>query len=348
METKFTIISGYNMTGKTVVTDLLKEFDVFNIPAHTAEFNLLRIQGGLLDLYNALEEDWSPIRSDAAIRRFKKVVLKLGSKAELRKPASLFIANGMNYNNYFNNNFFNITDRYIGSLIDYTYNIEWPYLSIDNGPLNQFLERIYRGLNKKKIFHSEVYGSLQNHFIVNTRNYIDELFNSISLDGPKNFVLHNAVEPFNPTRGLNLFNDAKIIIVHRDPRDVYASNYVRNEAFSPSFEVARHWELKMGLTSAGNIETFIKRQKAQYDRVKSNSDDSRILRLSFEQIVMNHESTIKSICSFLNMNEKQQIRKGEFFKPELSKKNIGLWKLMKNQTNILLIENELNKYCYNG
>jgi hypothetical protein len=48
------------------------------------------------------------------------------------------------------------------------------------------------------------------------------------------------------------------------------------------------------------------------------------------------------------MNEKQQIRKGEFFKPELSKKNIGLWKLMKNQTNILLIENELNKYCYNG
>lgn len=336
------------MTGKTVVTDILKEFDDFNVPAHTAEFNLLRIQGGLLDLYNALEEDWSPIRSDAAIRKFKQVVLKLGSKADLRKPASLFIANGMNYNNFFNNKFFDISDRYIDSLIDHTYNIEWPYLSIDKGPANQFLERIYRGLYKKKIFHSEVYGSSQNNFIENTRSYIDELFNSISFDGPKNFVLHNAVEPFNPTRGLNLFNDAKIIIVHRDPRDVYASNFVRNEAFSPSFEVARHWDLKMGLTSADNIKTFIKRQKAQYDRVKSYNDDCRILRLSFEQIVMNYERTIKSIYSFLNINEKQHIRKGVFFKPELSKKNIGLWKLMKDQTNISLIKNELNKYCYNG
>ena len=336
------------MTGKTVVTDLLKEFDVFNIPAHTAEFNLLRIQGGLLDLYNALEEDWSPIRSDAAIRRFKKVVLKLGTKANFRKPSSLFIANGMNYNNYFNNNFFDITDRYLESLIDYTYNIEWPYLSIDKGPVNQFFERINRTLNKKKVFHSQVFGSIKNNFIENTRSYIDELFNSISFDGPKNFVLHNAVEPFNPTRGLNLFNHAKIIIVQRDPRDVYASNFVKNEVFSPSFEVTRHWDLKMGLTSAGNIETFIKRQKAQYDRIKSSNDDSRILRLSFEQIVMNYESSIKSICTFLNISEQQQILKGKFFKPELSKKNIGLWKLMKDQTNISHIENQLNKYCYNG
>lgn len=336
------------MTGKTVVTDILKEFDDFNIPAHTAEFNLIRIQGGLLDLYNALEEDWSPIRSDAAIRRFKKVVLKLGTKANFGKPASLFIANGMNYNNYFNNNFFDITDRYLDSLIDYTYNIEWPYLSIDNGPLNQFMERIKRTLNKKKVFHNQVFGSIKNNFIENTRSYIDELFNSTSFDGPKNFVLHNAVEPFNPTRGLNLFNNAKIIIVHRDPRDVYASNFVQNEVFSPSFEVKRHWDLKMGLTSADNIETFIKRQKAQYDRVKASSDDSRVLRLSFEQIVMNYESSIKSICAFLNISEQQQIRKGQFFKPELSKKNIGLWKLMKDQTNISLIENQLNKYCYNG
>lgn len=336
------------MTGKTVVTDILKEFDDFNVPAHTAEFNLIRIQGGLLDLYNALEEDWSPIRSDAAIRRFKKVVLKLGTKASFRKPSSLFIANGMNYNNYFNNKFFDITDRYLKSLIDYTYNIEWPYLSIDKGHVNQFWERINRTLNKKKIFHSEVYGSIKDNFIENTRNYIDELFNSTSFDGPKNFVLHNGVEPFNPTRGLNLFNNAKIIIVHRDPRDVYASNFVKNEVFSPSFEVKRHWDLKMGLTSADNIETFIKRQKAQYDRVKSSNDDSRILRLSFEQIVMNYESSIKSICAFLNISEQQQIRKGQFFKPELSKKNIGLWKLMKDQTNISLIENQLNKYCYNG
>jgi hypothetical protein len=348
MQTNFIIVSGYNMTGKTVITDLLKEFNEFNVPAHTAEFNLLRIQGGLLDLFNALEEDWSPIRSDAAIRRFKKVVLKLGTKASFKKPLSLFIANGMNYNNYFNNNFFDISNRYINSLIDYTYNIEWPYLSIENGPMNQLFDRIKSRLYKKRVFTKVIYGSIQNNFVQNTRNYIDELFNSFSLETTRTFVLHNAVEPFNPTRGLNLFNNAKIIIVHRDPRDIYASNFVRNHVFSPSFEVARHWDLKIGLTSADNIHTFIKRQKAQYDRVKLINDDERILRLSFEQIVMNYEDTIKNICNFLNINKNQHIYKGQFFKPELSKKNIGLWKHMKDQTNILLIEKELNKYCYNG
>ena len=72
---KYAVISGYSMTGKTVVTDILKEFQGYNVPIHIAEFNLLRIQGGLLDLCTALHDDWSPIRSDAAIRRFKNVVL---------------------------------------------------------------------------------------------------------------------------------------------------------------------------------------------------------------------------------------------------------------------------------
>lgn len=345
---KYTIISGFNFTGKTVITDILKEFDGFIVPIHTAEFNLLRIQGGLLDLYNALEEDWSPIRSDAALRRFRKVVLKLGMNASFRNPSSLFLANGMNYNKFFDGKFFEITERYLDSLIDYSYNIEWPYLSIDESPFKQFYSRLQWTFFKKKVFLREVFGTDEKGFVEKTKKYLDELFQTNSTPQTKTVVMHNTVEPFNPTRGLNLFNNAKIIIVQRDPRDIYAANFVRDGAFLPSFEVDRHWELKMGLTGADKIGTFIKRQVAQNNRVKKDKDDHRVLRLRFEEIVMNYEETLQKIYNFLEVDSSIHIAKGTYFKPELSKNNIGLWKLMEDQTNIKLIEKELINYCYNG
>ena len=343
---KYTIISGFNMTGKTVITDILKEFDGYNVPIHTSEFNLLRIQGGILDLYNALEEDWSPIRSDAAIRRFRKVFLKLGMNASFKKPISLFLANGANYNQFFNGMFFKITNNYVNSLIDYSYDIEWPYLAIDESPFKQFFTRVQSTFLKKKVFYREVYGTDKKDFIKKTKNYLDELFQTISTPNTKTFVMHNTIEPFNPTRGLNLFDDAKIIIVQRDPRDVYAANYVRDGAYVPTFEVKRHWELKMGLTGADKIDTFIKRQLAQYNRVKKNKDDDRVLRLRFEEIVINYEQTLQKIYNFLNIDSTVHSNKGKFFKPELSKNNIGLWKMMGDNKEIKLIEKALPDYCY--
>lgn len=343
---KYTIISGFNMTGKTVITDILKEIDGFNVPIHTFEFNLLRIQGGILDLYNALEEDWSPIRSDAAIRRFRKITLKLGMNASFKNPISLFVANGTNYNKFFNGSFIKITNDYVNSLIDYSYEIEWPYLAIDESPFRQFYLRILRNIMKKKTFKREVYGTDKKDFVNKTKNYLNDLFKTISTPSTKTFVMHNTIEPFNPTRGLDLFDDAKIIIVQRDPRDVYASNYVRDVAYIPSYEVKRHWDLKMALTSADKIDLFIKRQLAQYNRIKKNKDDDRVLRLRFEEIVLNYEETLQKIYNFLNIDSSEHSLKNKFFKPELSKKNIGLWKKMDNSKEIKLIENTLQEFCY--
>lgn len=343
---KYVVVSGYSMTGKTVVTDILKEFKGYNVPIHTAEFNLLRIQGGLLDLCTALYDDWSPIRSDAAIRRFKNVVLRTGTVASIRDPKSLFISNGMNYDAFFNNRFLEISEKYIQSLIDYQYKIEWPYLSIDESPIKQFQTRLERILFKKKIFWRNVYGTVSKEFIPKTQIYLDSLFSELASESTIAFVMHNTVEPYNPIRGLNLFNNARIIIVQRDPRDVYSSNFVRNGAFVPDFEVNRHWNLKLGVTGAGNIDTFIQRQLAQFTKVNSEFDDDRVLRILFEDLVLDYELTLKKIYDFLDETPEIHIKKGEFFKPELSSRNIGLWKKMTDQTVISKIESALKPYCY--
>ena len=64
-------LSGYAFTGKHAVIDLVREFAGYTVAHFQFEFNLLRIQGGIRDLETALSDDWSPIRSDAAVRRFR-------------------------------------------------------------------------------------------------------------------------------------------------------------------------------------------------------------------------------------------------------------------------------------
>jgi hypothetical protein len=252
----------------------------------------------------------------------------------------------MNYDAFFNNRFFELSEEYIQSLIDYEYKIEWPYLSIDESPIKQFQTRLERTLFKKKIFWRNVYGTVSKEFIPKTQTYLDSLFSELVSESTTAYVMHNAVEPYNPIRGLNLFNNARIIIVQRDPRDVYSSNFVRNGAFVPTFEVDRHWDLKLGVTGAANIDTFIQRQLAQFTKVDTELDDERVLRIRFEDLVLDYELTLKKIYEFLGETPEIHIKKGEFFKPELSSKNIGLWKKMTDQTVISKIESALKPYCY--
>ena len=71
----------------------------FAEPAHlfAFEFALFRIQGGILDLETALWSDWSPVRSDAAIRRFRRLIRRVGVQNTIGDPRSWLTAIGWNY-----------------------------------------------------------------------------------------------------------------------------------------------------------------------------------------------------------------------------------------------------------
>lgn len=347
---KFVDISGFGHSGKGVLTDLLNEFDGYQVPHHNFEFNLLRIQGGLLDLCTALHDDWSPIRSDAAICRFKKVVLRLGTSAQLTRPYSMFIANGMNYEHYFNYNFFRLSEQYIKLLINYSYEGDWPYPFVDESSIKQFYQRVILNVFRKKLFNRTVYFAAPDNFLYLTRKYLDDLFSCIRNEDTKVFVLQNALEPFNPARGLNLFEDAKSIIVQRDPRDIYASIFVKSNVFIPEYEKKYFWRMKGSFLNTDNIQNFIKRQKLQISKIKPTVDDRRILRLRFEDIVLKYNETIEKILNFLGETPTIHVRKKKFFDPEESKKNIGIWKQMKGKDEyvIKLINEELRYLCYSN
>lgn len=344
---KFLDISGYGHSGKGVLTDLFKEFYGYNVPHPNFEFNLLRIQGGLHDLKFSLVDNWSPIRSNAAILRFEKLIKRIGPKANLFKPKSLFYANGMNYDLYFNQKFTLLSNKFINSLISYTYEGDWPYNLIDEIPIKQFIQRIERNIighiNYKSIIN--VTSINKNDFIVLTQNYLHSLFNEIKKPEETTFVMHNAFEPFNPQNSIELFDNSKSIIVQRDPRDIYASLFVDKEGYYVSNETSDHWKQKISFLGAESVDNFCKRQLIQFQQV-SRETNPNVLRIRYEDIILKYDQTLNEIYNFLGEEPSVHINKKLFFNPENSKKNIGLWKKVNRNEEIQIIEEKLSNFLY--
>ena len=342
----FVDISGFGHSGKSVLSELFKEFDGFNVPDINFEFNLIRIQGGLIDLSYSLCENWSPIRSDSAIRRFTKLIDRIGPSATLKKPISLFKSNGMNYDSAFNNKFSFHSYNYINSLINFKYKGYWPYQFIDEPYYIQFIERLKSniGINLNK--SSTITVSAPSNFISLTKDYLNNLFQEITDINDNYIITHNALEPFNPTKGMSFFENGKIIVVQRDPRDIFSSAASQLEGFIPNFEKKSYWAIKNSFLRVDNVDEFIYRQKLYFNQVQKYQDNENVLRLKFEDIVLNYENTLQEIFIFLGVDDKIHKKKQKYFIPNKSIKNIGLWRSNTDQKIINKIYKELNEFCY--
>ena len=95
-------ISGFGHSGKTAVSDLLREVKGVEFHDHNFEFGLLRLPDGILELEEALCGNWSPVRSDRAIKRFRRIcnILNHG------------------YSNNLCKTFLEDSEQYIESLVD--------------------------------------------------------------------------------------------------------------------------------------------------------------------------------------------------------------------------------------
>ena len=327
-EVKFLDLSGYAFTGKHAVIDLVREFEGYHVPHFAFEFNLLRIQGGILDLKTALVDDWSPIRSDAAIRRFKKLVRSMGTKNSRLDPRTWFVATGINYDEYFNHQFFTLSERYLAELVDVSWKAEWPYAVAEWSGLELFSRRVKRLLGGKDAYNVEMYLAPSENFLPATRRYLRDLLSSNVSPDTKAIVMHNAFEPFNPYRSLDFFDSAKSIIVDRDPRDNYVAGLWYKPLALPPREFAKRYRIYR-LATQRNLKA-----------------DDRILRIQYEDLVLHYEQTLHRILVFLGEDKSVHVRPLQYFNPAVSAKNIGIWKNHPDQAEIEYIAGALPEYCY--
>jgi hypothetical protein len=328
--------ASYGGTGSSVVTDLFKEFDnCFSTGDY--EFRFLQDYDGVSTLENALLNNYHRMNSDIAIRRFKKIVDYHSGNAVFKR-----------YEKFFMGKFKEISYEYIDSLIDISWKGYWEHHAIETSSINRFFAyKIYPRI--KKVFRSksekgfvmqppkkELYFSYPvDRFYEVTKKYTRQLCAVVDPEHKyDNLVFDQLVPPYNISRYLNYFDDLKVIVIDRDPRDLFVINETRwKESWIPSHDV----------------DKFIKWYRLLREPQKHEQEDpKRILRLQFEDVVLNYEENLSRILTFLEVDSKSHIEKKKYFNPEVSVNNMALYKNYEDQKKIKQIQDELSEYCYTG
>lgn len=332
----FIIVSGYFSSGSSAVVDLLKEFA--GTYECQAEFRIIKDPYGILQMENALVAHWELINSSASIRDFLQLC-KICNR-DGRFPLA---PAGLAYSKMINKDFLKITEEYIAELTKFTYKSDFYYSKFKKKYPIYVIDRCrwaveYLSKGKIKIANRNLkpsYFSIptQNEFNNATKKYLLNLFNEKFLSGKVNhIILDQAISPNNPEIIHRYFNNAKMIVVDRDPRDIFIDDMRWVENLDPN------------LSSADAGMKFVIKHRA----LRRNSlDDPDILYIRFEDLILNYEQTVSNICQFLEFTKENHINYQQYLKPSISSKNIGKWKNKYGQYKdaIDIIKNELPEYC---
>ncbi|MDE1326591.1 hypothetical protein L9W97_15745 [Vibrio aestuarianus] len=335
---KYLDLSGYMFSGKSAFSDLMREFDGYLVPDYRTEFDLVRVSGGLLDLRGCIVDNWSPIRADASVKKFKKTINVL---SRTPKGFRKLYQSGFGYEKIYPNIDL-ATSKFISELICDSWRMKWPYALVDLDGFAIFKTKLKAKLEKKFAWPEVEFNLISGHeFDKKAQAYIKELLCYKLPSNVDTVVTHNALEPYNPELGIDLFGVAKSIVIDRDVRDIYMTSITLNPGYNDDVDTFKK------ISGSFNIDSFIKRQKL-LRQIKPNKRETRVLRINFEDLVYKYDDTISEIINFLEIDQSKHVLKGMYFNPEASKKNTKLWLNCdkKVRAEISKIERELSDYCY--
>jgi len=326
----FVGVSGYGWSGSGAVVDLLKEVDGFCVPSF--EFRLIKDPYGIIDLETFLVQNWEVIRHDTAIHDF------LWYCHVLNRKVSKFSGYGLDLGEKLNVDFIAETQTYISNLTKLNYygkTMVYDYkLSLSAFLINKIMRKLGLRKNNKKMYLSR---PGQTEFLIETRRYLFNLFKNYARDNKLRFiVLDQAIPTINIDKAMRYFDEIKLIIVDRDPRDIFVDLVNQKTLIGPEL---------LNEDAAEKYILWHKTLRVNSEYLNNNVKSKNVLRLQFENLVLDYDQCIKEIISFLG-TEMNHIDKQLFFKPEESRKNIGLWKNYPHQGQMNQIYKELQSSCF--
>lgn len=308
----YVIVGGYFYSGSSAVVDLLKEY--ISCFECGAEIRFINDPYGLIQLENSLTDNWDWIRAGMALDDYCELCLKLSRKKD-RMP---FRAFGMGYTDNLNPYFVEITMDFINKLTDFEYDNDFYAYQAKTNYVQYILNRWRLGIEiyskqlfkvhkKRMVRHAhpskeEYYGAV--------KEYIDKLFKyQIDKQGKEYIIMDQAIHPRDSYVINRYFNNGKMIIVDRDPRDMFVQSILSGAVDYDNS------------SKAGS--NFAKLQSSLHER---NIDAQNVLEIHFEDLVYDYGKTVNKIESFLDLDPDKHVMKRKYFNPDISKKNIGLWR----------------------
>jgi hypothetical protein len=330
---KYIDLSGYSFSGKGAYNNLFAEFSGFHTHPYDFEFDLVRTKDGILDLYLSLVDHWSPVRSSEAIRRFRKLIQTYGGHKTFWDRLT---RHGRHYDTYFAG-FSEMSEIYINSLINSSWRGQWPFAHEQKTGIQVFCMKVLYNLGYQKSIDADIYLSAPEKatFLENTRAYLDQVLHSKVANSV--VVMNNVFEPFDPALTMQFFSNAKSIVIDRDPRDIYlaALAYTNSDG-------SKGWKA----TTGKNVNDFIERFSIYRNHVKQH-ENSAILRISFEELVLEYEKTLQKLFDFLEVDRTVHRDKKIHFDPDVSKAGVYMWKNVDGtlKEDVEKIAEELGSLC---
>lgn len=338
---KIITCAGYYGTGSSAVTDLLGEFDCVHFMGDY-EFRFIQDPMGIADLEYNLVENYHRHNSGYALKRYKKNVDFLAGNKILKR-----------YETYFGGRFKELSYDYIDKLTAFKFKGYWHQDVIDKGMwfwvlertldkiLNRIIVPIIRGKNniepisihllKNELTYVPI--ADKDLFYLETRKYLNALFDVANKDGKEYIMVDQLTPPSNTQKYCKYFDDIKIICVDRDPRDLFTLEKMM-------------W--KGGVVPVENAEDFCKWYKLSRDHLKYEKDDpSKVMRILFEDLIYHYDVTVTKIMDFLGLDKESHTAPQSKFIPSQSIKNTQSWKRYPElQDDIEFITSHLNAFCY--
>ena len=295
---RFISCASYYGSGSSAITDFVSEFDtVYSFTDE--EFRFVQDPDGVSDLEYNLVENFNRHNSGHAIKRYKKLV-------------DFYCGNmfGKKYEKFFHGNWKKYSEKYIDDLTDFTYHGWWQYDLMDKGEFFYFRKRILNKILRMTVWRNQPERTLntmkneitycahpsEEKFLNCTKMYIEDLFGSVCR-GANTVMVDQIVPPTNLKRYLRYFNDIKVFVVDRDPRDIFVlEKYVWKDGVIPN-----------------NVEDFCKWFK--YTRAHRKTelfDDKRVCFIQFEDMVYKYDETTKKIANWLGFELKEQTKKKQY------------------------------------
>ena len=309
---KYIIVLGTTYSGSGAIFDYLRGRGDLYSPLVDQEYPLPMLPNGFMSLEAISGKAFDPAITEYALIQFKFISnqlmnywIKKTKDEELIKKIPFFKKK---------------IDQFIEEISFGNFPMRLFWRELMESPSQYIIERLKMciGLKKK---------NPKSRLIVNQRDLISaaqrlhyNMFYVNSNNCP--VLLNQSGSGWNPVESTKYFEENKIVLVTRDPRDQFA-------------------ELKQ-YKKAGSIEGFIEWYAEMQRRLKLINDPN-ILIIQFEDFVMNNEESIKKLCEHLSIPSNIK----STYQPNLSKKNICKFGDLILQNEIDKIESVFKEYTFN-
>ena len=284
---KIIITIGTGNSGCGAIHDFLIKSTKYKSPFNGHEFRMINDPDGILNLYHNFYKNCSINNSSNAIMRFKNYVRDLVNLEMKVDNKNIKI---------YDKKLLSLTNDYIKNITTINYNAYPQFIAIQK---NFFKKKIFN--LKNRVFKIENDPNLfrmylpvkEDIFLKESKNFISEIIKSqLKYKKQNHIVLDQSLSMYNFINTFSYFDNAKVILVTRDPRSIFNSMKTRKSgAYPHNLKVWTEWYKQI-------MQKFDDYKKKVPKKFKKN-----ILEIKFENFCQNFEKEQKKILNFSNVKK---------------------------------------------